>query len=75
MASIDAANGLLAKHYGVAVDRKEITVRTIDPSTLSEEELTQAISQLERMVDGEYTVIETDAPVRQIARRLARPSA
>jgi hypothetical protein len=49
----------LSRHYGVAVERRELVVRTIDPSGLSEEELTHAITALEQMViDGECKVID-----------------
>jgi hypothetical protein len=76
MANADIANGLLAKHYGIIDKHKAGSGEsmTIDPSTLSEEELAQAITHLEQMVDGEFTVIESGAPVEQIApRKLTRP--
>jgi phage terminase small subunit len=59
MANQEAALDMLSRHYGVAVERRELVVRTIDPSALSEEELTHAITALEQMViDGEYKVID-----------------
>ena len=39
IANQDAARGTLAKHYGIAVARKRIIVRKLDPDELSDEEL------------------------------------
>lgn len=56
VANQDQARDMLARHYNIAVDRKELYVRTIDPGSLSDEELTQAIAQLETLTleESEY---------------------
>lgn len=70
MTNQDAARDMLAKHYGVAVDRRELIVRTIDPEKLSDEELAAATAELEaQLLEGDYTVVETPPP-----RRLTRPT-
>jgi hypothetical protein len=68
MANQDFARDQLAKHYGIAVERKEIFVRTFDPSKLSDDELTQGIVELESLTlgNGDYHEV-TERP------KLGRP--
>jgi phage terminase small subunit len=68
MADQDAARDTLAKHYGVAVERKTMLVRHVDPTKLSDEELLQALAELEALnasiTDANYEVIEDAPPQR-----------
>ena len=70
LADQQAARDMLAKHYGVAAERKKILVRHIDPDELSDEELLQSIAELEAMANasGTYEVVEP-VPKRPILTR------
>ena len=73
IANQDAARDLLAKHYSVGVEKKELFVRTADPRTLSEEELAQGTAELEQIiVDGEFRRIEEGDPEIRAATALQR---
>jgi phage terminase small subunit len=65
MADQAQAREMLARHYGVAVERKKILVRKLDPEDLSDEELVQSIEELEalngQIHDAEYEVLEEPA--------------
>ena len=68
MANQDAARDILAKHYNVGVEKKELFVRTADPRTLSEEELAQGTAELEAIiVEGEFKRIEGEPEERVAA--------
>lgn len=70
MTDQDKARDMLAKHYGVAVDRRELIVRTIDPEKLSDEELAAATAELEaQLIEGDYQVIEPPQPAKPVLRR------
>ncbi|MBO0739540.1 MAG: terminase small subunit [Alphaproteobacteria bacterium] len=84
MANQDAAATMLARHYNVGVERKELLVRTLDPNELSDEELHQAIAELEALTLGktEYAVIKSERARQERGdnlqkdpprRRLVRP--
>jgi phage terminase small subunit len=62
MANQDTALGMLAKHYNVAIERKELLVRSVDPRKLSDDELLKAVSDLET-IDAEYEELPPDLPV------------
>ena len=71
MADQDHARAMLAKHFGVAVERKEIVLRCIDPRKLSDDELTQAIAELEILIEEQ----EQEQVSRQtMPLRLTRPA-
>jgi phage terminase small subunit len=69
-----AARDQLAKHYGIAPERKRILVRKLDPNELSDDELIQSLSELEALnaSDADYEVIE-DTPPPSRSRQLVRP--
>jgi hypothetical protein len=75
MANQDAARDMLARHYGVAVEKKELLVRVADPKSLSEDELTQAIAELEAMTldRTDYREVKDD-PKLLPPPRLRRPT-
>lgn len=68
MAGQDAARDQLAKLYGVAVDRKKILVRHLNPDDLTDEELLRAVAELEAMANaaGIYEIV--DAPPVKLTR-------
>jgi hypothetical protein len=49
MANQDGARDMLAKHYGVAVEKREVFVRAVDPRKLSEDELNRAIEEFKQI--------------------------
>jgi hypothetical protein len=65
-----AARDQLARHYGVAVERKKILVRHLDPKELSDAELLQSLSELEALANasGMYETLEP-APKRPVLMR------
>jgi phage terminase small subunit len=66
MADQDHARDMLARHYGIAVEKKEVLVRALNPKDLNDDELLQAIDELERMTiestDHETVAIAGPAP-------------
>jgi hypothetical protein len=72
MANQDAARDMLARHYNVAVERKEMLVKVADPKTLSDDELTQAIAELEAITlsRDDYQEVK-DKP---LLKRIGRPT-
>jgi hypothetical protein len=69
MADQDHARAMLAKHFGVAVERKQIALRIMDPKKLSDDELTQAIAELEILIEEQQQVSQETTPLR-----LTRPT-
>jgi phage terminase small subunit len=55
VANQDEARNLLARHYSVGVERKQLVVEHIDPRQLSDDELIRAIA------DAESTILELKA--------------
>jgi phage terminase small subunit len=69
MADQAQARDQLAKHYGVATERKRLLVRKLDPDELSDEELAQSIAELETLTatDADYEIVEEpDIPAAQM---------
>jgi len=69
MVDQDHARAMLAKHFGIAVERKEIALRIMDPKKLSDDELTQAIAELEILIEEQQQVSQETTPLR-----LTRPT-
>ena len=74
MADQGQARDQLAKHYGVAVERKRILVRHLDADELTDEELVQALSDLEARINdqGTYEVVHEEPekpPPRKLIKR------
>jgi hypothetical protein len=70
MADHALARELLARHYGVAVERKRVLVRHLNPDELSDEELIQSLAELEALANasGTHEVLEP-APKRPVLMR------
>jgi hypothetical protein len=75
MADQAFAREMLARHYGVAVERKRILVRKLNPDELSDEELVQTLEELETLngaavdaaddvTDADYQVVDEPEPVK-----------
>jgi phage terminase small subunit len=70
MADQASARELLARHYGVAVERKRVLVRRLDPDQLSDEELIQSLSELEALANASGThEVPESAPKRPVLMR------
>jgi len=70
------ARDQLAKHYGVATERKRVLVRHLNPDELSDEELVQSLSELEALAatDADYEEVAADPkPVKAKTKLVARP--
>jgi phage terminase small subunit len=65
MANQDAARDTLAKHYGVGIERKEVFLRNADPRKFNDDELFQAIADLETVVleSEDHQTIAVSDPV------------
>lgn len=64
VADQDAAVMALAKHYGVAKDRREVWLRNVDPNDLSDDDLMRAVAEL-RAIDlerSDFATISVDQP-------------
>jgi hypothetical protein len=53
MADQAVAREQLARHYGVAVERKRLLVRKLNPDELSDEELVQSLAELEERIKAQ----------------------
>jgi hypothetical protein len=62
LANQDEARNLLARHYNVGVERKQLLVGSIDPRELSDEELVRAQAQVDAMI----LELETTTETRQV---------
>jgi hypothetical protein len=62
IANQDEARNMLAKHYGVAVERKEVFVRAVDPRKLSDDELLAAVKEFEQITLDSKDYRETPEP-------------
>ena len=69
MADQDHAHAMLAKHFGVAVERKQIEFGILDPKKLSDDELTRAIAELEMLIEEQQQISQ-----HTMSSRLTRPA-
>jgi hypothetical protein len=53
MADQALARDMLARHYGVAIERKRLLVRKLNPDDLTDEELVQSLAELEEKLGDE----------------------
>jgi phage terminase small subunit len=76
----ETARDMLAKHYGVATERKRLIVRKLDPDELSDEELVQTLAELEainnQITDAEFEDVPAEpAPEPEpVRKRITRPT-